>query len=139
MSDHTTLFCLVNGDNPVDRAFSVNVSNSNTVDELKELIKAKKQPEFDDIAADKLTLWRVNISQDELPELDADADPETLGEKLSPLSEIAEAFPDGVKKKHIHIIVVRPVVKEFQESDLALTGWFFLQGFFYLFPLFLCI
>jgi len=98
--------------------------------------KPRNNHAFDDIAADELTLWKVNISQNELPELDADADPATLGKKLSPLSKIAEVFPDGVEEKHIHIIVVRPVVKELQESDLELTGWDFLHGFFLLF---LCI
>ena len=127
MSDRTTLFCLVHGDNPVNRAFSVNVSNLNTVDELKKLIKTEKQPEFDNIAADKLTLWRVNISQDELPELDAGADPETLGKKLSPLSKIGKVFPDRAAEKHIHIIVVRPAVAH---EDLAFDGLGFSRWYF---------
>ena len=53
------LFCLVDGEST---AFSVkNIPSSDTIDDLKELIKIKKSPEFNDIAADRLSLWRVTI------------------------------------------------------------------------------
>ncbi|KAG0353181.1 hypothetical protein BGZ54_002367 [Gamsiella multidivaricata] len=51
--DRLKLFCLVSGD-PVSRAFSVIISSGSTVDDLRESIKIKKTPEFDDIAADAL-------------------------------------------------------------------------------------
>ncbi|KAF9968922.1 hypothetical protein BGZ73_009039, partial [Actinomortierella ambigua] len=54
-----TLFCLVDGES-TSNAFSVKIPPSDSVDDLKELIENKKAPEFDDIAADKLTLWRVS-------------------------------------------------------------------------------
>src|SRR5690349_761841 len=55
----STLFCLVDGE-ATSNAFSVKVSSSDTIDNLKKLIKAEKTPEFDDLAADMLTLWRVS-------------------------------------------------------------------------------
>ncbi|KAF9344808.1 hypothetical protein BGX26_003865, partial [Mortierella sp. AD094] len=53
-----TLFCLVDGD---ATPFSIKIPSSDTVDSLKDAIKVKKSPEFDDIAADKLALWHVSI------------------------------------------------------------------------------
>ncbi|KAG0045505.1 hypothetical protein BGZ83_009310, partial [Gryganskiella cystojenkinii] len=53
-----TLFCLIDGE---DTPFSIQIPSSKTIDELKKAIKAEKTPEFDDMAADKLTLWKVSI------------------------------------------------------------------------------
>ncbi|KAF9212485.1 hypothetical protein BGZ59_006689, partial [Podila verticillata] len=50
------LFCLVEGE-ATTKAFSINIPLNNTVDDLKNLIKTACSPQFDDIAADKLTLW----------------------------------------------------------------------------------
>src|SRR3954463_4819072 len=107
MSDTITLFCLVHGDDPTGRAFLVNVSVSDTISNLKELVKAKMTPWVDDIPAYTLDLWRVNIPQGDLSTLDPMADVQTLGVKLSPLSKIFKTFPDGVEDEHIHVIVVK--------------------------------
>ncbi|KAI1302690.1 hypothetical protein EDD11_005566 [Mortierella claussenii] len=53
-------FCLVDGE-ATSNAFPVSTSTTTTVGELKDLIKTKKAPRFDDVAADELTLWRVSI------------------------------------------------------------------------------
>ncbi|KAI8356284.1 hypothetical protein B0O80DRAFT_23817 [Mortierella sp. GBAus27b] len=55
-----TIWCLVNGTSS-GNAFSVKVPSNGTVDDLKDLIKAKQAPGFDDIAASSLTLWKVEI------------------------------------------------------------------------------
>ena len=89
-----TLFCLIHGDD-TNRAFSLKVTKDTTIDELKERIKAEKSPKFDNIAADELALRKANVSLDEY---DQESDPESFGEELSPVSEIAEVFPDGWKK-----------------------------------------
>ncbi|KAF9078942.1 hypothetical protein BGX23_005644, partial [Mortierella sp. AD031] len=54
------LFCLVNGE-ASSNAFSIKIPSTDTVDDLKDLIKTKKAPRFDDVAADELTLWKVSI------------------------------------------------------------------------------
>jgi hypothetical protein len=109
MSNTTILFCLVHGDDPIQHAFQVEVSETDTVSKLKQLIKAEKTPDFDDITADKLTLWSVNIPQDELTTLDPNTNVQTLGGiKLSPFSKISNAFPVKPSDEHLHIIVVRP-------------------------------
>ncbi|KAF9924655.1 hypothetical protein BGZ67_009152, partial [Mortierella alpina] len=103
-----TLFCLVDGE-ATSNAFSVKVSPNDTVDNLKELIKNKKAPEFDDIATDKLTLWRIAHSvvaaNKHQPVLLNVIDSQT---ELDPTDDISEVFEQQPPKKTIHIIVQRP-------------------------------
>jgi len=82
-----------------------------TVDHLKNLIKTKKAPEFDDIAADKLTLWRVSI-----PIVDDDDEPPILldnvtdedKKRLGPAMRLSKVFSKDLPEEMIHIIVERP-------------------------------
>ncbi len=83
-----TLSCLVVGENPYDNAFNVKVNKTEAVSELKDAIKEKKAPEFDNFATDKLKLWKV---------------------ELLPLSKISKHFTSQPADEHIHIIVQRPV------------------------------
>ncbi|KAI1288806.1 hypothetical protein EDD11_009648 [Mortierella claussenii] len=53
-----TLFCVVDGES---RPFSVKIESTETISALKDEIKKKKSPRFDDVAADELTLWSVSI------------------------------------------------------------------------------
>ena len=110
MTNTTILFCLIHDDDPTQCAFPIKVSTTDTVGDLKELIKAKKAPRFNDIAPDELTLWRVNIPQDELATLDPKTDVQELSDKLSPLDEIQDIYPEGVRRKYLHIITVRPAI-----------------------------
>ncbi|CAG8645371.1 6190_t:CDS:1, partial [Paraglomus occultum] len=113
MNDAITLMCLVFGETS-DRAFSVDINKTATVGHLKDLIKLKKQNDFRDIDADKLTLFRVSISIDndiDLDELETrmDINDETNGvQKLHPAKKISTAFPDEPAGEHIHIIVQPP-------------------------------
>jgi hypothetical protein len=52
------LFCWVQGDDP-EQAFSLDVSGTKNVSELKEAIKEKKKHTFRDVDADTLKLWKV--------------------------------------------------------------------------------
>ncbi|KAF9369335.1 hypothetical protein CPC16_004587 [Podila verticillata] len=101
-----SLFCLVDGDTT---PFSVEVDRTKTVDHLKDHIKAKKAPEFNDIAADKLTLWRVTI-----PVVPPNRrKPIVLTEvksaaELDPTDDLCDVFEEKPPKKTIHVIVQRP-------------------------------
>src|SRR3954468_8919775 len=64
MSNTVTIFCLVQGQS-AERAFPIHISKNLFVGDLKDEIKKKKAPVFDDIAADRLDLWKVNISTDD--------------------------------------------------------------------------
>jgi hypothetical protein len=107
--DTLTLFCLVDKE-PSSSAFPVSIATAKTIGELKDAIKAKKSPEFNDIAADKLTLWKVSIPSTE----DEDESPIILGAQsdrnklVHPTSKIAKYFQDGADGEHIHIIIQRP-------------------------------
>jgi hypothetical protein len=52
--------CWVLGDDP-ERVFSIKIAKSETIDVLKDAIKEKKKPVFDDIAADSLDLLKVSV------------------------------------------------------------------------------
>ncbi|KAF9083815.1 hypothetical protein BGX23_011091 [Mortierella sp. AD031] len=105
-----TLFCLISGDS-TSNAFSVKIPSSDTVDDLKNLIKTKQSPDFDDIVAKNLTLWRVSI-----PASDEDAEEESiitlngLDDKTklgNPRTHLSKLFPE-TPDDSTYIIVERP-------------------------------
>ncbi|OAQ22667.1 hypothetical protein K457DRAFT_25816 [Linnemannia elongata AG-77] len=104
-----TVFCLVDGQ-PTSNAFSIRILSSETVDDLRDLMKAKKSIDFKDIDADKLTLWQVSI-----PIVAGDKNnPIVLSEigsktELLPTDEISEVLNGTPAKKTIHIVVERPI------------------------------
>ncbi|KAF9577198.1 hypothetical protein BGW38_007752 [Lunasporangiospora selenospora] len=101
IADGLTLFCLVNG----EASFSVEIEPTKTVDALKKLIKAEKSPEFDDIAANNLILWRVSIpfTEEEHPIL---LDSQDEKRKLViPTARLHKLFPGELLDETIHIIV----------------------------------
>ncbi|KAG0221761.1 hypothetical protein BGW42_007326, partial [Actinomortierella wolfii] len=109
MTDHQlTLFCLVDGE-ASSNAFSVKVPLTDTVDDLKNLIKTALSPQFDDIAAKDLILWRVNhpviAANKHNPILLSAIDSPT---ELDPTDDISDVFTETPPKKTIHIIVQRP-------------------------------
>ena len=116
MAEPITLFCLMHIENSTDSTFSVEISKTATVDNLKELIKVKREHALRDVAAE-ITLWKVSISTDELSELDHYFDFKTKGTKLSPLDDIQDAFPDAPHRKHIHIVVELPSTAHLRPYD----------------------
>ncbi|KAF9286950.1 hypothetical protein BGZ74_001200 [Mortierella antarctica] len=103
------LFCLVDGES-TSSIFPAKLSSDESIGDLKELIKTKKAPRFDDVAADELTLWRVSIpitDDDELPIL-LDTVTDEDKKKLGPVTSVSEVFPDDIPGETINIIVQRP-------------------------------
>ncbi|KAG0011910.1 hypothetical protein BGZ80_000336 [Entomortierella chlamydospora] len=81
MTKEITLNCIVDGDST---SFPVDVVPEKSIGHLKDAIHAKKSKTFHDIDADKLTLWRVEIpDQDEerAVVLDAISDKKKLNER----------------------------------------------------------
>lgn len=82
---------------------------TDTIDDLKDAIKVKKTPKFDDIATDELTLWRVSV-----PVIAAEKHEAVVlhtlhsKEELLPTDELSDVFKETPPKKTIHIIVQRP-------------------------------
>src|SRR5215213_4847610 len=97
-----TLLCLVKC-NTTANAFPVDIEKNQLVGHLKDAIKAKKAPEFDNFPADKLKLWKVKIHGDHddqlrnLTLLDQD--------ELLAIKKISKYFPDSPPEEHIHVLV----------------------------------
>ncbi|KAF9323290.1 hypothetical protein BG006_001596, partial [Podila minutissima] len=106
-NNHLTLFCIVDGES-VSHAFKLkNIPSSDDVDDLKDLIKTKQSPDFDDVVANKLTLWRVTIPEDKQSAaitIDALRDKTELNDPRELLSELFPENPD----RNTYIIVQRP-------------------------------
>ncbi|KAF9186678.1 hypothetical protein BGZ51_001811 [Haplosporangium sp. Z 767] len=128
-----TLLCVISGE-LASNAFKVKLDINSDVSELKELIKTKKTPEFDDIAANTLTLWHVTISvDDDVGDEIITATSITTKRLLKGTGKISKAFgievpgdssserlfkekgtssrtfEDGIPEDTIHIIVERPL------------------------------
>ncbi|KAF9377839.1 hypothetical protein CPC16_011612, partial [Podila verticillata] len=103
-----SLFCLVDGES-ASSVFPVKLFPDDSIGDLKKLIKTEKSPEFDDIPADKLTLWRISIPVVPLNK----HKPIVLNEsesatELNPTDDISDVFEEKPPEKTIHIIVQRP-------------------------------
>ncbi|KAK5809561.1 hypothetical protein F5H01DRAFT_415530 [Linnemannia elongata] len=116
-----TLFCLVDGE-ATTNAFPVEIESSKTIGDLKEHFKTKKSPEFDDIAADKLTIWRVSIpdkdDDDETP-IKVDNVSESEKKKLRATNKLSMVFDAAFPEDTIRVVVQRPppVAKRDREED----------------------
>ncbi|KAF8924452.1 hypothetical protein BGZ47_004014, partial [Haplosporangium gracile] len=73
------------------------------VDDLKSLIKTKKAPRFDDVAAAELSLWRVSVPDD-----DADDQPVSEKKQLKATTKLFKVFDTVAPEDTIHIIVQCP-------------------------------
>ncbi|KAG0272311.1 hypothetical protein BGZ95_011952, partial [Linnemannia exigua] len=113
-----TLFCLVDGD-ATTNAFPVEIESTKTVSDLKYLIRTEKSPGFNDVDADKLTLWRVSIpdvDDDEIPVL---IDNLTGKKKMRATNKLSMVFDAAFPENTICVFVQRPppVAKRDREED----------------------
>jgi Crinkler effector protein N-terminal domain len=102
-----TLFCIViNGES----AFPVDIQSNTTVGALKKAIKKEKEPEFDGFAADRLTLYLVNLLDDD--DLAKNVKQPLAIEPLTPLikvtKQVGDLLPRGPTKETVHILVQTP-------------------------------
>src|SRR4051794_19595030 len=93
--------CLVLGD-PYKRVFSVEIAKTKDVNDLKNEIKAAKEPSFRDVLAESLDLYKVSIPRAESEaKLANKLFPEDVSgsEELDPMDELWEQFPKPEKKR----------------------------------------
>ncbi|KAF9536613.1 hypothetical protein EC957_010310 [Mortierella hygrophila] len=95
------LYCLVEGE-ATTNAFSVKIPSSNTVDDLKDSIRAKKLNDFHDVDANKLILSRVSIHDD-----GTHHNKMKLNNPRTPLSKLFSKSPDD----DIYIFVQLPALQ----------------------------
>ncbi|PKY60973.1 hypothetical protein RhiirA4_550826 [Rhizophagus irregularis] len=87
-----------------------------SISKLKDAIKEKKQNDFDNVDADKLKLWKVDISLEEEnkklelvnTKITVNIKEDLGGEELPLLSKLSKYFPSQPADEHIHIIIQRP-------------------------------
>ncbi|KAI9241589.1 MAG: hypothetical protein BYD32DRAFT_405486 [Podila humilis] len=103
-SKQITLFGICDGDRS-EHVFSVKVDPSDTVDDLKKLVKAAKHPKFDHMPADELTLCCVAIPY--LPGIDESQFDHLFPKRLlHPMETLSDVFGESVPKNIIHFRVV---------------------------------
>ncbi|KAF9325098.1 hypothetical protein BG006_011392 [Podila minutissima] len=105
--NHMSLFCLIDGE-ATSNAFSFKIPSNDTVDDLKGAIKAKKINDFSDVDADKLTLWRVSISDDDDSDLPIPFDSVLDKKKLKATTKLSRVFIGELPEDTIHVIAQRP-------------------------------
>ncbi|CAB4397952.1 unnamed protein product [Rhizophagus irregularis] len=117
-----TLLCLVK-ENALANAFPVDIEKDQLVGHLKDAIKLKKAPEFNNFPVDKFRLWKVSIPTKQpsaqlttASKISVNIKNELDGVELSPVDDISEHFDDDSNKpikKNLHIIVESPTeIKE---------------------------
>jgi hypothetical protein len=111
-----TLLCLVKG-NTLANAFPVHIDKNSLIGDLKEAIKAKKAPEFDNFPADRLKLWKVEIPGDHVDLLSNLSLEEN---ELSAINDIGDYWTEKPPKKNIHVIVEPPVSTAASDEVLKL-------------------
>ncbi|KAF0429261.1 crinkler family protein [Gigaspora margarita] len=127
--DVITLNCLVEGDDPYDNCFEVEINKTKNVSTLKKAIKNEKTPDFDNFVTNKLKLWKVDVSLlrsnkklDVLVSKEyAVIEQKLEGTKLLASNEIQYYFNEQPTKKYIHIIVERlpgPTITSSREDEL---------------------
>ncbi len=105
-----TLFCLVDGE-ATSQAFSIDIEQTRTVEQLKKVIKTEIPDTFKDVDAKDLTLWRVSISMtdnDDKPPILLDNFPDKDKMRLGPVMRLSKVFPEDFPEGSINIIVQRP-------------------------------
>ncbi|KAF8983493.1 hypothetical protein BGZ52_000849 [Haplosporangium bisporale] len=105
-SKQITLFGLRGGDR-LEQVFSVKVDPSDTVDDLKKLVKAAKHPKFDHMPADELTLFCVDIPY--ISGIDEFEFGQLFPKRLlHPMETLSDVFGESVPRNVIHFRVVAP-------------------------------
>ncbi|KAF9160791.1 hypothetical protein BGX21_011524 [Mortierella sp. AD011] len=109
MDHQLTITCLIDGD-PIKDRFPILVSPTDSISDLKKLIKAEKASSFGNIDAGDITLWkvlfRVSDFTKDLPAFELDDFPSKLKVLLN--ETISDIFPDGLPQEYIHIIAEKP-------------------------------
>jgi hypothetical protein len=114
LSQIFSLNCFVVGDDP-DRMFTVEVEKTKNVSILKDLIKEKKAPHLNHVAASDLDLWKVDVPIDDLPTKNFLTD----GPKLGSGELLLDVFPSELNIRFIHVTVCVPV-----RSECYMYSWY---------------
>ncbi|KAI0291051.1 hypothetical protein B0F90DRAFT_440851 [Multifurca ochricompacta] len=131
MATALTLFCLVidNRKVPIGDIFDVEVQSNDLVTKLRKVIKTEMAPRLDNLAADRLTVWKLLTPPDIESIEDEDSFDKTIQDFVLPRPKSKEAFQgnsdvqalrtakelsayweNSPEKGHLHILVQVPFV-----------------------------
>jgi Crinkler effector protein N-terminal domain len=89
--------------------FTVEILKTKNVSILKDLIKEKKAPHLNHIAASDLDLWQVNSLIDDLPSKDELTEKWVEDKpKMPSRRQLSVYFTGVLNEEYLHIIVRRP-------------------------------
>ena len=100
------LNCLVFGSDPA-RLFTVNIDGLKNAYELRAAIKHEQKPEYDNITADTLRLWSVDLTLDNNLNKNVQQAVEK-GQPMQPLTKLNRIFTSQPKDDRLHIVVQPP-------------------------------
>ena len=114
-----SLNCFLLGDD-FDRMFTVKVPKTDNVSILKDLIKEKKAPHLDHVAASDIDLRKVSIPIDD----DVGKRLENIDnlKLLKPHLSLSHVFPH-VEENHLHVVVRSPINGELSEFFEQRRTW----------------
>ena len=106
-------------DDDYQRVFSVKIKEDDNVSTLKDIIKEKASPDFNDIVANSLLLWKVSLPYDrnlirnvnDSNLIEGDGSPAPNNEQilpLLPLQKISTVFSEPPLEGRVHIVVKPP-------------------------------
>ncbi|KAF9345612.1 hypothetical protein BGX26_002945 [Mortierella sp. AD094] len=106
----------------MSKAFPLSASPTDTVGQLKNLIKEKSAPRFDDIPANELALWSVSIPVIAAKKHDpVIIDSLETKDELLPTTRLSKLYPKGVEDDIIHILVQRPLFRVFKSRHIKVV------------------
>jgi Crinkler effector protein N-terminal domain len=102
------LNCLVLGDDS-SHIFTIEIQGTKNISALKEVIKDKKKPVFDNVPADALKLFKVSLPVDGLDAKMKRFRPEDEGvcSLTSAVEQLRDAFDDATENR-LHVVVLPP-------------------------------
>ncbi|KAG1795979.1 uncharacterized protein HD556DRAFT_1526449 [Suillus plorans] len=109
MSEPLRLNCFTLDDNPrPNKIFPVHIAQTQTVGDLKEVIKDKNKHRFDGFDANDLELWKVDLPVDET--IKDNLNNLTLDpmESLSPVKKLQKVFSEIPEDENLHIVIRAP-------------------------------
>ena len=102
-----TLICYVRGDDDCKQAFEVEIGTSKSVSTLREAIKEKTRPKFDDIPADSLSLWKASVPINRDLKKCVEALNLVDDDSLCSFDILSDIFSSDLERKSVHIIIDR--------------------------------
>jgi hypothetical protein len=112
------IFCIFEGRRT---PWSVKIENDKSVDDLKEAIKNKKSKVLADVDADDLTLYRLDIREDEQLVENIQQEMSKNPTLLFTSMKMTDLYSEGPPERSVHILVRLP------SGTQPFNLWFFLS------------